>query len=416
MPLFIPILRRAFASNPRLVKPTANENKKLEAAGVQQPVLRSYLAWRRGLLLFTLVATILHTALATWRTTDDTEADDRPDVVESISESIDEAIHEELSLPQGKEEDQEEDKSPIATAKDPLKNRPKTKFAQFADYVDLAAMYALQVAAIIVLLVWSRWRLSFNIMAAAFVFSFVAPLLMSFCPWSWFGEEDIVYSLENEPLEWLFSTAEGLKEGAEYLLMLLPTVLSLVPAVQRACVRVKMLLPQSMLPGWFLVMASPFYALFLLVIFVALVQVDSHALLIGGFFLFLAAPLIYPFKAHYYTRPLATDEDYQRIRNVQRFVGALTASAGVCFLIFLATQTIVGVKLLGTDATKALILPLDLVEFALEVLSRSMFVTALGADLFMRMNLAAWVNARAFAESGQAENYDKVMGELERIS
>ena len=130
----------------------------------------------------------------------------------------------------------------------------------------------------------------------------------------------------------------------------------------------------------------------------------------------LTAPLIYPFKAHYYTRPLATDDDFQRIRNVQRVVGLVTAASGVCFLIFLATQTIVGVKLLGTDATKSLIVPLDLVEFALEILSRSMFVTALGADLFMRMNLAAWVNARAFAESGQAENYDRVMSELETIS
>lgn len=411
MSLFIPILLRAFASNPRQVTPTKRENAKLEAAGVQQPVLRSYLAWRRGLLLFTLVATILHTALATWRAT---ESDDTPNIVDTISEAIEEAAHEALPLPQEKDEEQEE--SPAAPTEEPTAKEPSTKFGEFAEYVDLAAMYALQVAAIIVLLLWSRWRLSFFIMAAAFVFSFVAPLLISFCPWSWWGYEDPVYSLEKEPLEWLVSTAEGLKEGAEYLLMLLPTVLSLVPAVQRACVRVKMLLPQSMLPGWFLVMASPFYALFLLVVFVALVQIDSTPMLIGGFFLFVAAPLIYPFTARFYTRPLATDDDYQRIRNVQRVVGLITAASGVCFLIFLATQTIAGVKLLGTDTAKSLIVPLDLVEFALEVLSRSMFVTALGADLFMRMNLAAWVNARAFAESGQAENYDRVMSELETLA
>jgi hypothetical protein len=410
--LFIPILRRAFASNPRLVKPTKHEEAKLEAAGVHQPVLRSYLAWRRGLILFTLVATILSTSLSTLR--EFTESEDRPDLVETISESIEEAADEALPGLQDKGEE-EDDETPAAVEALP-KKEPETKFGEFAEYVDLAAMYALQFAALIVLFVWSRWRLSFVIMAAAFVFSFVGPLLISFCPWSWWGYEDPVYSLEKEPLEWLHSTAEGLMEGAQYLAALLPTILSLVPAVQRACVRVKMLLPQSMLPGWFLVMASPFYALFLLVIFVALVQVDSHALLIGGFFLFLAAPLIYPFTAHYYTRPLDTDDDYQRIRNVQRVVGLVTAAAGGCFLIFMATQKVLGVHIVGTDPAHSLIVPLDLIEFALEILGRSMFVTALGADLFMRMNLAAWQNARAFAESGQTENYDKVMGELETIS
>jgi hypothetical protein len=296
------------------------------------------------------------------------------------------------------------------------KPEPTTKLGDFIDFVSDAALYALQFAANAVLFVWSRWRLSFFIMVAAFAFSFVVPLLVALCPWSWWGYEEHVYSFEKEPLEYLLSTGEGLLEGALSLVSLLPTVLSLVPAVQRACVRVKMLLPQSMLPGWFLVMASPFYALFLLVVFVALNQVDSSPLLIGGLLLFLAAPLIYPIKASFYTRPLATDDDFTRIRNVQRVVGLLTAGAGACFLIFLSTQKVMGAQLLGLDPAKALIVPLDLLEFGLEILSRSMFITALGADLFMRMNLAAWVNARAFAESGQAENYDRVMGELEQIS
>jgi len=413
MPLFlVPQLRRAFASNPRLVKPTARENARLDAAGVHQPALRSYLAWRRGLILFTLFATLLSTGLSTWR--DLTQPDDRPDPIGALSETLDSAAHDAIS-PTDEEEEQEEDGIPPA-AEQEESGKKVTTLGQIADFIQLAAMYSLQGAAIAVLLVWSRWRLSFLIMAGAFIFSFVAPLLIGFCPWSWWGEEEVVYSLEDQPLEYFLATAEGLKEASAYLLMLLPTVLSLVPAVQRACVRVKMLLPQSMLPGWFLVMASPFYSLFLLVIFVALDQVNSSPLLVGGLFLFLAAPLIYPLRSHYYTRPLLTDDDFQRVRNVQRLVGLMTAAAGACFLLYLGTQKILGVRLLGLDPKQALIVPLDLVEFGLEVLSRSMFVTALGADLFMRMNLAAWQNARAFAESGQAENYDKVMGELEQLS
>jgi hypothetical protein len=53
-------------------------------------------------------------------------------------------------------------------------------------------------------------------------------------------------------------------------------VLSLIPGVQKACLRVKGLLPQSVLPGWFVVVASTLYGLFLLVIFVAVDQVTTE--------------------------------------------------------------------------------------------------------------------------------------------
>ena len=69
------------------------------------------------------------------------------------------------------------------------------------------------------------------------------------------------------------SMAYGIAYGAEYLITLLPTVFSLVPGIQRSCLRVKTLLPQSILPGWFLVAACPFYAMVMLVIFVAANQV-----------------------------------------------------------------------------------------------------------------------------------------------
>ena len=61
-------------------------------------------------------------------------------------------------------------------------------------------------------------------------------------------------------------------------------------------------------------------------------------------------------------------------------------------------------------------MPLDLVEFLLETISRSMFITVLGADLFMRLNLTAWKSTHAFAGTPEAEDYDRVMAEFERHS
>ena len=113
------------------------------------------------------------------------------------------------------------------------------------------------------------------------------------------------------------------------MVVLLPTVLSLVPGVQRACLRVKTLVPESMLPGWFLVAAAPFYALFLLVIFIAINQITSEPLLLISMLLLAGAPFIYVFRADVFTRPLMTEADYLRMRRVQQVVSGATALAGL---------------------------------------------------------------------------------------
>jgi len=417
MPFFLPLLRRAFASNPRAIAVSPGEARKLDAAGIRNPILRSYLVWRRSLMIFALVATVLSTTLSTYREL--TEGDERPDLIQTITRAVPEGT--DLSVPQNGTEFEEQDDAAEIETEEPATvdaaedAEPQTSFGQFADLVQLTAMYALQAAALAVVVFWKRFQLAFRIMTAAFVFSFMAPLVIALCPWSWWGYVETTYSPQDQPFEYLRSTAEGLLEGASYLVTLLPTVLSLIPAVQRACVRIKMLLPAAMLPGWFLVVASPFYALFLLVVFVAVNQVGSSLLFMAGMLLFLSAPLMYTVRSSSFTRPLTSDSDYASIRNVQRVVGGLTVAAGGLLLTFLGTQDVMGVRLLGLDPNAALIVPLDLIGFVLEFVSRSMFVTALGADLFLRMNLAAWQNTRDFYGTPEAANYDAVMGELERL-
>lgn len=306
--------------------------------------------------------------------------------------------------------------SAAATEEEDEAEEPQTAFGQFTDFVQLLSLYALPVAALAAVLVWTRLRLSFGIMVAAFAFAFLTPLVIALCPWSWWGYAEPALSPQAQPLEFVESKLEGMFEAAAYLVTLLPTVLSLVPGVQRACVRVKMLMPQAMLPGWFLVVASPFYALFLLVVFVAVHQVDSHPLFFSGMLLFLLAPLVYAVRADLFTRPISTAEDERRIRSVQRVVGGMTGLAGALLTTYLATREVGGIRLLGFDSKTAVLVPLDVVEFALEVLSRSMFMTALGADLFLRMNLSAWRNTRDFAGSPESARYDCLMGELQRTA
>ena len=446
----VTVVRRAFAVNPQALPVSSRENATLQARGLHEPTLRCYLAWRRSLMLFVVLSTLLSAGLATYRQL--TETDERAELFDRIAERFSAqtstpAPLTPVPLPSGPlpfpplpaaddaEEDEDDDEVPAAgtsgvslsasaqsqaeadeDVEDPEEPPPETAFGKFTDFVQLMSLYALPVAALAVVLLWTRLRLSFWIMVAAFTFAFMVPLLIALCPWSWWGYEETVFSPQTQPLQYLEATVEGLLEGTAYLVTLLPTVLSLVPGVQRACVRVKMLMPQAMLPGWFLVVASPFYTLFLLVMFVAVNQVDSHPLFFCGMLLFLLAPLTYAVRTDLVTRPLSSPDDFRWLRAVQRVVGGTTGLAAALLTTYLATREVAGVRLLGLDPARSILGPLDLVEFGLEFLSRSMFVTALGADLFMRMNLAAWRNTQAFAGSPDAAGYDRVMGALERLS
>lgn len=414
----VTILRRAFAANPRAVPVSGRENAILEARGIQQPTIRSYLAWRRSLMIFVVISTLLSAGLATYR--EFAETGEQLDVLETIAKHF--HLEEQKVLPEMHEanpsetESTEADEEEDQEADEDAEQESLAAFGRFTEFVELISLYILPLAALAVVVLWARFQLSFQIMVAAFAFAFLVPLLIGLCPWSWWGYVEPTYDPQAQTLQYFKLQAEGLWEGIQYLVALLPTVLSLVPGVQRACIRVKLLLPQSTLPGWFLVMASPFYALFLLVVFVAINQFHSHPLFFVGMLLFLLAPLCYAVKASVFTKPLASEEDYRRIRGVQRIVGAMTALAGVLLVVYLATREAMGVHLLGFDYKTSLLVPLDVVEFFLEIISRSMFMTVLGADLFMRINLAAWKNTRDFAGSPEAESYDRVLGEFERIS
>lgn len=238
-------------------------------------------------------------------------------------------------------------------------------------------------------------------------------MLIALCPWSWWGYVEPDLQPGERPAEYLQAMVEGAIEGFGYLVSLLPTVLSLIPGVQRASLRVKTLVPQSILPGWLLVVAAPFYALFLLVVFVSINQTVSDPLFLVGMFLFLAAPLIYVIRYDLFTAPLMTKNDYHRMRRVQRTVGFGTVLAGAILAVWLARQNVLGIRVIGFDAATSLLRPMDLIEFVVDFVGRSMFMTVLGADLLMWMNLKTWQHQRTLAGTPAAEYYDGVMESLE---
>lgn len=427
------VIRRAFASNLRTIPVSHDEQSKLEALGIHDPTIQRFLVWRRSIVAVVVLATLLSAGLNTY--VEFTETEDRPDLLEEVTERLVEGAKEAvpaagLILPADREMEDDEDepdedeanvKQSSSNAKSATESKGKTgerskALGQIADGVHVFSLYALPLAALAVACCWTRLKLSFQFLLVGFAIAFFVPMLVALCPWSWWGEPEQIVTLDQDPALYLQNMAEGLLEGAAQMVLLLPTVLSLVPGVQRACLRVKTLVPESMLPGWFLVAAAPFYALFLLVIFIAINQITSESLLLVSMFLLVAAPFIYVFRADVFAKPLMTEADYLRMRRVQQVVTGVTALAGLLLVVYLAPQQYLGIHLVGLDVKTSLLGPLDVAGFLLEFIGRSLFMTVLGADLFMRMNLSTWQHHRTLAGSSAAEGYDRVMGAMEQIS
>lgn len=429
----ITVLQRAFSSNLKKVSAHPAEQAILESRGIHDSSLQTYFVWRRSLMVFIIIATIVSCALSTYR--ENFEDDDRPGAFETIVAKVTEQITtaSKTALPAGLptvpsqvEAVAEKVKDAAEAALDESEEQPaekhvasestkpkKSALSQFDDLVHLISLYSLPIAALVVILNWTRFGFTFRLLAATFVFSFVMPIVLSFCPWSWWEPENVIAASEMTNADKLQRVADGLVEGLRYLGMLLPAVLSLLPGVQKACIRVKSLLPQATLPGWYLAAASPFYGLFLLVVSVAANQLFGDPLLLAGLLLFIGSSLIFGIRMDVFTRPLVNEKDYRQMFRVQKVAGMMTMAAGVLILIFVQSHDVFGVRLLGLDSKTSLLQPIDLLELFLETIGRAMFMTVLGADFFMRMNLAAWKSTRDFRGSEDEAQYDATMSALQ---
>jgi len=425
-------LARAFTSNLGAIAVSPAEQTTLTAEGIAEPTTQRYVLWRRATVLMVVIFTALSALVSTYSTFTE---DDQPGLMETFTETALQKLEtisptaakyikpsDEKAAPADEKSEKTDKAEPAEKAekdekggKDEEEEQLKA-MGKIADGLGLLALYALPIAALIVLFLGNRFRLAFRVMVIAFAFSFFAPMLFALCPWSWWGVAEQNVSAASNPALFLKDQAEGVMEAVGILAGLLPSVLSLIPGVQRACLRIKTLLPQALLPGWFIVVASPLYGLFLLVVVVAVDQFTSHPAILIPLALLSAASLTYAIRADAFTRPLLCEADYRRVRGVQRIVGLMTMLAGVILVVFLATRDVFGIHLVGLDSKTSLMRPIELVEFLMEVLGRSMFISALGAEFIMRMNLTAWRQGRDLAASDTLTVYDGAMEGLQKVA
>ncbi|WP_165246708.1 hypothetical protein [Paludisphaera soli] len=282
----------------------------------------------------------------------------------------------------------------------------------FGDAADLAwrlSFYAMPASALLAAGCWARPRASRSILAAGWAASFLVPVAIALLPWSWWDAA----APEARPAGPFERIQERAAWGFYYFVVLSPAVLSLVPGVMRACLRVKRLLPAAVLPGWLLMAAAPFNGLLALAGFVSLAQVAPSPLLLAGMLLWLAAPLTYLARARAFIRPVVTDAQLREARRVRAIARSLALGSATCLLAYAATWEAFGFRLVGLDAGTSLLRPWEVFRCLLDFWARAQFVTVLGADLLLRTTLSAWRHQRDFASGPAAAEFDRLMARLE---
>ncbi len=278
-----------------------------------------------------------------------------------------------------------------------------SRFGMAMDYVRVLSLFALPIAAVMAAMNYQRIRQSSRIALVGAIISFAVPILIALVP----AEHLFEARIAGDQAKF----GAGLVLGLSLYITLLPTILSLLPAISRACIRLKSLLPAAIAPGWGFFASAPLFMLIGFASFILIYHIASNFLLFIGVLLWIGAPLIYLTRAELLIRPITRTRDLQAIARIQIYVLA-TVAVGVLFIIiFLFTAKLGGKYLVGTEKLTSMMRPwdLDLHSRWIEFVGRSLFLTVVFMDLLMLMNLSIWKAGKDFYQTEAAVDYDRDM-------
>ena len=365
-------LKRAFSWDLKKVHIEPEEQALLVKHGTAGPTLQCYLAWRRSVLLVLCAPICLLPVLST------------------IDYLVDD-------------------------------NSMLTGLGRWWLALQILAPFAMPATAVAALLLWSKQRNSWRLLLWGWCISFLVPLALLLVPIHWLLRMEDLDPAEEQITQMMARVFVGLAFCMALIVLLPITLVSIAFGVQRACLRLKTLVPKSSVPGLFLVASAPVLPFTLMPFFVLLAQAASSPLLLGGFIMVMIAPVVFLVKAKFLIAPFSGLRDMIILRRLQ-WLAKGTFLAGLLLLLLYALTkpipipTLPGEEgpdvqektLLGFSEATSLARPWSwsvLRWLLVEVFGRSLFTTVLVADLFMRLNTILWTtHSRQTAASPAQED------------
>jgi hypothetical protein len=277
-------------------------------------------------------------------------------------------------------------------------------------FFTILAHFAMPLTAALAMLFWTRVRHSRYLVIVGLVIS-ILPLAVLVVPFRWLlSITGLPPQAPEHAVDQMF-TMLSVGMGIAGFFLLVPIVLSVISGASRGCLRIKSLLPGSIIPGWFLVLASYLQVLIFLVFLVIINLIAGNALLIMAGILTVGVPVVYVVFTRRFIQPLSPQELPARLYAVRYTHLAMSAAAMLLFLVYLWTAR-VGENPLFGFSENALLKAWQLPEYVVNFLGRALFMTVLAVDQFMRVNITVWHDSVRFAQTPEAAEYGHVMDKL----
>lgn len=365
-------LRRAFHPDPAQVPPTPDEEASLTRSGVMDATARTFAVWRRAVLFVAAVPSALT------------------------------AIFVLISL--------------LAAGSQSL-----SAFGLLLLSLRAFALFALPVAAVFGARAYDRLSVSTKWVLIGGLIALVVPLGVTLVPSDWFIDLEVPGATPIAQVE-ATKSQFAFRFALTFALLLLPVILSLLPALTRACLWMKMLLPESPVPGWGLVTHTPLCALLILAMSVFLYQVVGNVLLLIVLLLWFGAPLLCLVQFNRLTRPTISPADRAALATAWLRILGVILFSGLLLVIFLLTAKqrvfspdVEPKKWLGFDSDTSVFRPWNLGfhKYWLEAVGWGLFLSVFFSDLILRISLSMWRASRGFVGSAEAANFDRTMTSLD---
>ena len=156
---------------------------------------------------------------------------------------------------------------------------------------------------------------------------------------------------------------------------------------------------KSPVPGYTVVLFAPVYAMFVLVVFTTLNQIQGDLLLLAGVGCLVLAPLVYLWRARDFLRPHTADESATLVRGVRRQAYLFNAAGTAIVVLFL----------LDLDTVSAL----QVMEFVVTAGGGVLLTTVVAADLVLGLLRLEHGQAKGFVGSDLATAFEEKLAALE---
>jgi hypothetical protein len=220
------------------------------------------------------------------------------------------------------------------------------------------------------------------------------PLLLAIFPWSRvldFGH------LAPQAADTVRSTL-GIYLGLTLFMMLAPKLISVFPGIIRASVTLKSMLHESPVPGYTVVLFAPVYAMFVVVVFTTVNQMEGSLVLLAALACLVVAPLIYLLRAREFLKPHTAEESATLVRSVRRRSYLFNLTGAVLLLLFLGNME-------GVSMSQVL-------EFFIVAGGGVLLMMVVASDLILGLLRLEHDQAKLFIGSELADQFESKMSTL----